>query len=100
MRSHRRSRSRLPSDHDTARITVRLLGPLEVVVGSQPVELTTARLRTLVVTLALSAGRPVSVDQLATAVWGRDLPADVRRTISTYMTRLRTALGPGSIVFN
>ncbi|HWO60407.1 MAG TPA: BTAD domain-containing putative transcriptional regulator [Umezawaea sp.] len=82
------------------RLAVRLLGPLEVVVGKRPVDLTTGRLRTLVVTLALSAGRPVTVDQLALAVWGPDLPVDVRRTVSTYMTRLRNALGAGSIVFD
>jgi DNA-binding SARP family transcriptional activator len=100
MRSHPGSRSVLPESHDGDRIAVRLLGPLEVVAGSRPVELTTGRLRTLVVTLALSAGRPVTVDQLARAVWGQDLPVDVRRTVSTYMTRLRTVLGADSIVFD
>ncbi|MFC4857310.1 AfsR/SARP family transcriptional regulator [Actinophytocola glycyrrhizae] len=82
------------------RIAVRLLGPLTVVVGGRTVELTTGRLRTLVAALALSAGQPVTVGQLATAVWGQNLPVDVRRTVSTYMARLRTALGAESIVFD
>jgi DNA-binding SARP family transcriptional activator len=79
---------------------VRLLGPLEVIVGARTVELTTGRLRTLIVALALSAGRPVTVDQLTKTVWGQNLPVDVRRTLSTYMTRLRTALGAESVVFD
>ncbi|WP_433651508.1 BTAD domain-containing putative transcriptional regulator [Micromonospora zamorensis] len=89
-----------PEPGPEGRLTVRLLGPLEVVVGARTVELTAGRLRTLLATLAMSAGRPVTVDQLAMAVWGRNFPVDIRRTVSTYMTRLRTALGAGSIVFN
>lgn len=89
-----------PLSGPEARLTVRLLGPLEVVVGARSVQLTTGRLRTLLAALALSAGRPVTVDQLAVAVWGQDLPVDVRRTVSTYVTRLRTALGTESIVFD
>jgi DNA-binding SARP family transcriptional activator len=104
MRSHRGGRRLvLPESLGPGldgRLAVRLLGPLEVVVGARTVELTTGRLRTLVVALALSAGRPVTVDQLAVAVWGQDLPVDVRRTVSTYMTRLRSALGAASIVFD
>lgn len=104
MRSHRDGREPTPPDNHgpgpDSRLKVRLLGPLEVIVGARTVELTTRRLRTLIVALALSAGRPVTVDQLAKTVWGRDLPADVRRTLSTYMTRLRTALGAESIVFD
>ncbi|HEX6342590.1 AfsR/SARP family transcriptional regulator [Umezawaea sp.] len=103
MRSHSGRRAVLPASQErcpSGRLVVRLLGPLEVVVGTRAVALTTGRLRTLVVALALSAGRPVTIDQLAMAVWGPDLPVDVRRTVSTYMTRLRNALGAGSILFD
>jgi DNA-binding SARP family transcriptional activator len=48
--------------------------------------------------LALSAGRAVSVDRLATAVWAdEEPPGNVRRSVQTYMARLRSALGTGSI---
>lgn len=104
MRSHRDGRKPTsPNNHGLApdsRLQVRLLGPLEVTVGARTVELTTGRLRTLIVALALSAGRPVTVDQLTKTVWGQNLPVDVRRTLSTYMTRLRTALGAESVVFD
>ncbi|MCW6006481.1 winged helix-turn-helix domain-containing protein [Micromonospora sp. CPCC 205371] len=55
--------------------------------------LTTGRLRTLLVGLAMSAGRAVSVDQLTRIVWADDLPADPRRSLQTYAARLRRAVG-------
>jgi DNA-binding SARP family transcriptional activator len=41
----------------------------------------------------MSAGETVSLDYLATAVWEGGLPADVRKTVQTYVTRLRAVLG-------
>jgi len=72
---------------------VRVLGPFEVVAAGEPVRLTTGRLRTLIVVLAMSAGRAVSVDELASAVWGERLPANPRRSLQTYAGRLRAVLG-------
>jgi len=46
---------------------VGVLGLLEVTVDGRPVELTAGRLRALLAVLALSAGRPVSVDRIAEA---------------------------------
>jgi DNA-binding SARP family transcriptional activator len=43
--------------------------------------------------LAMSAGETVSLDYLATAVWQGNLPADVRKTVQTYVTRLRAVIG-------
>lgn len=85
--------------NNTSRVAVRLLGPLEVFVGARSITLSAGRLRTIIVRLALSAGRAVTVDQLTAAVWGQDLPVDVRRTIATYVARLRAALGAPSITF-
>jgi DNA-binding SARP family transcriptional activator/Flp pilus assembly protein TadD len=75
-------------------LTVGLLGPLEVSVDGRSVELTTGRLRTLLAVLAMSAGQAVSVDRLAAAMWEGELPADARRAVQTYVTRLRGVLGP------
>jgi DNA-binding SARP family transcriptional activator/tetratricopeptide (TPR) repeat protein len=74
-------------------LQVRLLGPLEVWVGGRPVTMSAARLRTLLAALAISAGRSVSVDRLAMAVWGEELPGNARGTMQTYVTRLRRVLG-------
>lgn len=74
---------------------VRVLGPFEVVAGDGLVRLPAGRLRSLLVVLAMSAGKPVSVDELAAAVWGERLPGNARRSLQTYAGRLRTALGVG-----
>jgi DNA-binding SARP family transcriptional activator/tetratricopeptide (TPR) repeat protein len=79
------------------KLTIGLLGPFEVALDGRPVELTTGRLRTLLAVLALSAGRPVSVDRLATALWGDDPPDNARRSVQTYLARLRSAIGAEKI---
>ncbi|GLI01853.1 AfsR/SARP family transcriptional regulator [Phytohabitans aurantiacus] len=78
-------------------LTLNVLGPLRVGVDGRPVRLTTGRLRTLLVGLAMSAGRAVSVDQLTRIVWADELPADPRRSLQTYAARLRQAVGGRSI---
>ncbi|WP_158647306.1 AfsR/SARP family transcriptional regulator [Actinoplanes sp. ATCC 53533] len=75
------------------KMVVRLLGPFEVMVDGRPARLTTGRLRALLAALAMSAGRVVTMERLGDAVWGTDLPGDVRRSLTTYVTRLRAALG-------
>jgi DNA-binding SARP family transcriptional activator len=77
--------------------TVGLLGPLEVLVAGRPVVLATGRLRTLLAALAMSAGKPVSVDRLAAAIWDGELPANPRKAVQTYVMRLRDVLGAGLI---
>jgi DNA-binding SARP family transcriptional activator len=79
-------------------IAVGLLGPLQVSVAGQPVELPVGRLRPLLAALALWAGQPVSVDRLAIAVWGEDPPGDARANVQTNVKRLRRVLGTDLIV--
>ncbi|MEQ7007498.1 BTAD domain-containing putative transcriptional regulator [Actinopolymorpha sp. B17G11] len=78
-------------------LTVRLLGPFEVLLDGQQVTLTTGRLRTVLAVLAMSAGQPVSTERLATALWDEDQPDNARRAAQTYVTRLRAVLGKGHI---
>ncbi|GAA0941319.1 hypothetical protein Vau01_087270 [Virgisporangium aurantiacum] len=73
--------------------SIGVLGPLQVVVDGRPVALTARRLRTLLTALALSAGEPVSLDRLATVVWGESPPMDARRAVQLYVARLRRLLG-------
>ena len=79
-------------------MAVGLLGPLQVSVAGRPVELPAGRLRALLAVLALSAGQTVSVDRLATAVWGEDPPGDPRANVQTNVKRLRRVLGTELIV--
>jgi Transcriptional regulatory protein, C terminal len=73
---------------------VGVLGPLEVRLGGRAIDLTTGRLRAL---LAMSAGRGMPPERLAAAVWGTDRPTKSRRSVQTYLTRLRNVLGDEAI---
>ncbi|MFG1946337.1 BTAD domain-containing putative transcriptional regulator [Nonomuraea sp. NPDC048826] len=75
------------------RLTVNVLGPLEISVDGHPVHLTANRLRTLLTALAMSAGTTVSMERLADTVWSDRLPANCRRSLQNYAARLRTTLG-------
>ncbi|MEV5966782.1 BTAD domain-containing putative transcriptional regulator [Kribbella sp. NPDC051952] len=81
-------------DSSGARVQLRCLGPFELRIDGQPIELPGTRPRTLLTALALRAGRTVTADQLATVLWGDDdQPADPRASIYTLVSRLRTRLG-------
>jgi DNA-binding SARP family transcriptional activator len=80
-------------EHSTAGFEVGLLGPLRVWVAGRPLELPAGRLPALLAVLAMSAGEPVSVDRLATAVWGEGVSVDARANLQTNVRRLRRLLG-------
>jgi DNA-binding SARP family transcriptional activator len=78
-------------------LEVRLLGPFEVVVAGQPVQVPGAKRQALVACLALRAGRVVPTDTLIDALWGSDLPSAPRNAVQHHVTRLRRALGTDAI---
>ncbi|MEV0822223.1 AfsR/SARP family transcriptional regulator [Nonomuraea rubra] len=82
---------------DGGGLSIALLGPLEVRLDGTPVLLTTSRLRALLAVLAVFAGDAVTVERLALALWGEELPANARRSVQTYVTRLRRAIGRAAI---
>lgn len=75
-----------------------LLGTFELRLEGRVVPLPGRRLRCLLGALALSAGRPVSVETLADHVWDEDLPVRVRGSLATYVLRLRRILGDDLIL--
>jgi DNA-binding SARP family transcriptional activator len=77
-------------------IDFRVLGPLEVEVDGNVVDLGGPRLRALLALLVAAPGRPVSVSALVEGLWGQRAPQDADRTVRTYMSRLRKALLPAS----
>jgi predicted ATPase/DNA-binding SARP family transcriptional activator len=80
-------------------VHVGILGPLEVWDGlGGPVEVAGARLRSLLVRLALDAGRPVAARVLIEAVWGDQPPADEANALQTLVSRLRRALGDPALI--
>jgi DNA-binding SARP family transcriptional activator len=69
-----------------------VLGPLEVRLGDQVLDLGGARIRTLLALLTANSGRVTTVGTLVAALWGDGEPPAARRSVRTYVSRLRHAL--------
>lgn len=55
------------------------------------------RERTVLAALVLRAGRPITTDELAEALWGDDLPETWTKQLQASVGRLRTAIGRDAI---
>ena len=78
---------------------VLILGPIEARVNGELADLGGPKQRRLLAALAVDPGAVVSADRLARRVWtDGEQPEDPRRTLRTYLTRLRRALGGDSVV--
>lgn len=75
-----------------------MLGPFEVRAGDgEPVDVPGARLRGLLVLLALDAGRVVPKATLVDWIWGEQPPADAANALQRLVSRLRKVLPDGSV---
>jgi WD40 repeat protein/serine/threonine protein kinase/DNA-binding SARP family transcriptional activator len=74
-----------------------VLGPVEVSGGNGPVPLGGPKQRTVLALLVLSANRVVPVERLIDDVWGDEPPETAKRTLHTYVSRLRSVLGANAI---
>jgi predicted ATPase/DNA-binding SARP family transcriptional activator len=75
-----------------------ILGPFEALVDGRPVSLRAAKPRALLAILLLHASETVSVDRLIADLWAGRPPATAAKTLQTYVSQLRNALGEGRIV--
>src|SRR5919197_920642 len=75
----------------------RLLGPLAVSIGGEPVVLGGQKRRALLAALLLEANRIVSRDRLIDALWGEEPPDTARNTIQVYVSQLRKLLPEGAL---
>ncbi|MBW6434209.1 AfsR/SARP family transcriptional regulator [Actinoplanes hulinensis] len=80
------------------RLRVGLLGELRVCRGDVDVTVPGARLRGLLVRLAVAGGRPVPAGALAGAVWPEEQPGDPANALQSLISRLRRLLGGGDTV--
>src|SRR5262249_13821067 len=76
----------------------RMLGPLRVHNGTDWVAVPAAQQRTVLAVLLGDAGRPVSTDRLADAVWGDRPPRRALNTIAAYVLRLRRTFADDLLV--
>ena len=72
---------------------VRLLGPVDVVVGGEPRAVHGLRRKAVLAVLALHGGEVVSTDCLAEAVWGDAAPPTAVNTLQSHVSYLRGVLG-------
>jgi class 3 adenylate cyclase len=75
-------------------VEVKLLGPLEVRIDDQPVDLRRPMQRALLALLALRAGEAVSTDRLVDELWGEAPPKSAVGSLQNLVSELRKALGP------
>jgi len=75
-------------------VELAVLGPVEVRLDGRAVDLGTPKQRSLVAALALSRGRPVSVDAIVDLLWGDQSPPGVTATLQAYVSGLRRVLEP------
>ena len=81
-----------------APLDIRVLGPVEVVVGpGDAVALGKPRQRTLLGLLALRPRRLVSQAALVDALWGDDPPPSAVKTLHSHVSRLRRSLGSAGL---
>ncbi|GAB2622019.1 SARP family transcriptional regulator [Paractinoplanes abujensis] len=80
------------------RLRVTLLGAFEVRVGDTVVPVPGARLRGLLVRLALAGGRSVEPAVLVGALWPGAGPSDPANSLQSLVSRLRRVLGAASLV--
>ena len=72
---------------------IAILGPLEVVDDGRPVRIGGARLRALLVLLALEAGRDVPAGRIIGGLWEDRAPATAPNALQSLVSRLRAAIG-------
>jgi predicted ATPase/DNA-binding SARP family transcriptional activator len=83
---------------ESARLRITLLDGFEAVRGKVVVAIPGARLRSLLVRLALAGGRPVQQHVLADAIWAGDPPAGRAHALQALVSRLRRVLGSAGSV--
>ncbi|MEQ4303434.1 BTAD domain-containing putative transcriptional regulator [Plantactinospora sp. B6F1] len=69
-----------------------MLGQVQIRVAARVVPVGPPQQCAVLAALAIDAGRPVSVDVLVDRVWGPAAPPRARRTLHTYVTRIRRLL--------
>lgn len=78
-------------------VTVQLLGPVLVRRDGAEVDLGGPKQLAVLAALALAGGRACSPAELATELWGHDVPPSAPGTLRAYVSRLRSRMPPGAV---
>ncbi len=82
----------------TARVEIRLLGQLEVVVDGHQRPVNGAVRRSVLVLLALHPEKILDTHRLVEMVWGRAAPATAVNALRVHISQLRRTLGSGELI--
>lgn len=82
----------------SAELSIGLLGPLLVTHGGQPVTISGARRRDVLIRLVLNAGRPLEASALVESVWEGAAPAGATNSLQAHISYLRRQLGGGRLL--
>ena len=89
----------LPSQGSRRSLTsFRVLGPVEALRDGRSLPLGGPRQRALLALLLVERGRPVSPNRLIDEIWAGEPPEAAARTLLTYVSRLRSALGDETLI--
>jgi DNA-binding SARP family transcriptional activator len=80
-------------------VSIRVLGPVEAVVGRKPRPIAGRNTRAVLAALVLGVDHAASVDHLICAIWGDSPPHAARNTLQTHVSALRTVLGRNLIEY-
>jgi DNA-binding SARP family transcriptional activator len=81
-------------------VQVRLLGPVDLVVGDEVRDVPGARRKAVLATLALYGGEAVSSDRVIAAVWGESPPATATNTLQRHVSHLRGLFGSRTVILS
>lgn len=73
---------------------LRILGPLQAVVGEGAIDVGGPKVRTLLAALVLRAGRVLSRDHLFDVLWGPEPPASAAATLQSHALPWRSQASP------
>src|SRR5215210_8689211 len=79
---------------------LRILGPLELAVNGEQVDLGGTKQRAVLAMLAVDANHTVPVHRLVDGLWGDDPPPSATKLVQQYVSQVRRRLadaGPGGI---
>jgi DNA-binding SARP family transcriptional activator/pimeloyl-ACP methyl ester carboxylesterase len=75
-------------------VEIRILGPLEIVAQSGPIDVPSGKARLLLAALVVHANQVVSTDRLFECLWRGEPPISAVNTLQTYVSHLRHSLEP------
>ncbi len=76
-----------------ARVELRVLGPVEILVDGRPLTLDSPKQRSLLTFLSIHVGEVQSADRIIDALWGDEPPQGGAKTMRYHVSKLRSALG-------